>query len=75
MGSRLVCFIGTDGGVGICTHHYDDIHMEGDCSTCDFPDKFKGIEEQHFSYVHWTGKLIGLPDIEKLIVTHKERDV
>ena len=51
--SRTICFIDNDGQMGICTHHYTGEHLEGDCDTCDFPEKMKNIMET-FSYVHWT---------------------
>jgi len=53
MGNRVICFIDKEGQIGICTHHYDGKHREGDCKTCRFPVEMHDYLEQ-FSYVRWT---------------------
>ena len=54
--SRTVCFIDKEGFIGTCSEKGKG---KIDCKKCGFYKKFKGKEEENFSYCFWKGKLEG----------------
>ena len=51
----MICYIRRRGGSAICQKESEG--RSADCKKCNIPQKYKGREEQEFTYTAWTGNL------------------